>query len=257
MCFKKKTNPILPTERRALLFAINNYPGTANDLNGCLDDQDDIYSFLKINYPGFDIRSYRDSNVKAKTFLSELNNSIAVLRPSDILFLHYSGHGTQISDSSGDESDGYDEAIYLYDKPVVDDDIREALTKIPDGAMVMLAFDSCFSGTITRELKEKHKIKFMAYTKKPIMGFKNKKMTESEKNYICFSGCGEEQTSADAYIDGRYNGAFTYFFLKAFKPGITYQEWIDNIHRYLPGNGYDQAPELEGDKSLFNKIIFT
>ena len=33
-------------------------------------------------------------------------------------------------------------------------------------------------------------------------------------NHALFSGCRDNQTSADAYISGSYNGAFTYYFCK-------------------------------------------
>lgn len=33
-------------------------------------------------------------------------------------------------------------------------------------------------------------------------------------NHVLFSACRDNQTSADAYIGGSYNGAFTYYFCK-------------------------------------------
>jgi metacaspase-1 len=255
MCFKKST-PIIPAKKRALLFAINNYPGTQNDLNGCLNDEIDVEARLNKDFPGFDIRKFKDSQVTGSKFVGELTNAIRILRAGDLLFVHYSGHGTQVPDKNGDEADGYDEAIYLWDEPVVDDTIRAALAQIPAGAMVVLAFDSCFSGTITRD-PLCAKTKFMRYQGNPIMKTPNRKMTDNEIGYVVFSGCEEHQTSADAQIGGRYNGAFTYFWLASLKKGMTYQQWFDKLHTYLPGNGYDQAPTLEGDKNLFNNIVFT
>ncbi|MDO9111692.1 MAG: caspase family protein [Desulfatirhabdiaceae bacterium] len=33
-------------------------------------------------------------------------------------------------------------------------------------------------------------------------------------NHVLFSGCRDNQTSADVYISGAYNGAFTYYFCR-------------------------------------------
>jgi metacaspase-1 len=258
MCFKKKPpqpTPVTSAKKRALLFAINDYPGTQNDLNGCLNDETDVATMLVKNYPDFVISKFSDSQVTASRFLTEIGNAIAVLRSGDLLLVHYSGHGTQIPDTNSDETDGYDEAIYLYDQPVIDDMIRGIILKIPIGAMVVFAFDSCFSGTITRDICN-HKIKFMRWDGNLIMEHANRKMTDGEIGYVVFSGCGEHQTSADAFIGGRYNGAFTYYWLKSLKVGMTYQEWIAALSTYLPSQEYDQAPTLDGDKTLFNRTVF-
>jgi hypothetical protein len=41
------------------------------------------------------------------------------------------------------------------------------------------------------------------------------KSTPAATRAVLFAGCKADQTSADAYFDGRYSGAFTYYFLKA------------------------------------------
>ena len=81
-------------------------------------------------------------------------------------------------------------------------------------------------------------------------------MTGIEHGYLVFSGCEEWQTSADAMIGGRYNGALTYYWLGVLKKGMTYQEWITELKKKLPGNGYDQIPSLDGDVRLMNEKVF-
>jgi len=273
MCFKKiaswfnKPDPIPdpipdPTGKKkiALLFAINNYPGTQNDLNGCINDQVDVIKTLNSKFPGFDIRNYTDIIVTRSNFITVITEAIGELQAGDLLLVHYSGHGTQIIDEHGDEADGYDEAVYLYDGLVIDDDIGDSLKSIPDGATVVLMFDSCFSGTVTRKVNlEKNRFVPNPYiSRKTRQNLKKRtRFSKAEMKWIVFSGCGEQQTSADAYIDGRYNGAFTYYALKTLKPGITYKEWIEQINTYLPSGKYDQAPTLEGNELLFNQIVFT
>lgn len=274
MCFKKiaswfhKPDPVIdpipdpiPGQKRkiALLFAINDYPGSSNDLNGCINDQTDLIKKLSDDFPGFIIRSFMNQQVTRVTFINEIRTAIRSLIPGDVLLIHYSGHGTQVYDKDGDEEDGYDEAVYLYDGTVIDDDIGDSLQGIVDGATVVIALDSCFSGTATRA-PITNWFKISKYVQNPNLKKRRKKrirFQKSEMKWIVFSGCSEQQTSADAYINGRYNGAFTYYALKALSPGITYREWISKINSYLPNKDFDQIPTLEGQESLFDLVVFT
>lgn len=45
------------------------------------------------------------------------------------LFVQYSGHGTHTPDRNGDEADGQDEAMYLYDGALLDDELSVILAK--------------------------------------------------------------------------------------------------------------------------------
>ena len=90
---------------------------------------------------------------------------VAGTRPGDIVFFHFSGHGSQVPDDRshgpnlkvGDEFDGLDETLVPSDYVAQDDksnDIRddeiEALLAQLSGRHVVMTVDSCFSGTITR-----------------------------------------------------------------------------------------------------------
>lgn len=268
MCLRKlfpswfKPNPppiIIPTsigKRTALLFAINDYPGNANDLSGCLNDSRDMKQVLNALYPGFFIKSFSNALCTVANFISQVTVAIGCLEPGDFLVIHYSGHGSQSYDPHGDEADGYDEAICLYDGMVIDDDIRKALMAIPEGATVVLMMDSCFSGSITRHF---HPMLNRYYQNPdlPQRFIKRYRFAQDEMKWLVLSGCKENQTSADAFIEGEFHGAFTYYALKALVPGITYRQWIEKIHKYLPGGNYDQSPTLEGKEELFDKVIFT
>ena len=245
---------MLPASRRALLFAINKYGG-GNDLNGCINDQKDFIAKLNALFPGFDIRAWKDAEVTTGKFITELDNAINVLQSGDILFVHYSGHGTTVIDRSGDEEDGEDEALYLIGGVVSDDTIGKSLQMIPDGATVVLFFDSCFSGTITRAVKRS---RFMPNPETFGKVFMRKKRFADnvEMNHLVFSGCSENQTSADAYINGKYVGAASFFALYALRYGLTYKDWYAEIRKYLPSKDFDQIPTFEGPEYLSGKQAF-
>jgi hypothetical protein len=73
-------------------------------------------------------------------------------KAGDVVFIHYSGHGGRVRDTSGDEDDGYDETLIPLDfkksGQIVDDEIYERLVKkMPADVTVVCLMDSCHSGT--------------------------------------------------------------------------------------------------------------
>jgi hypothetical protein len=248
MCFKKwfKPDPITPVAKRALLFGINDYKSTENDLDGCLNDIDDTEK--KLTAMGFICSVFKDSQVTCSTLSGEIKAALLSMRPEDLLYIAYSGHGTQLR--SNHEADGYDEALYLYDGPFTDDRLMELQSLTPEGSIVVVKFDSCFSGGMA---KNPVKNRFYQMPGVPKMRKVVKRLGKSVSQWVVFAGCGEGQTSADAYINGRYNGAFTFYDLKCFGLGISFADEITKIKTHLPGHGFDQAPELLGKEALFTK----
>src|SRR3990167_6137769 len=131
--------------KKLLSFGINDYPESANDLRGCVFDTKNVSSTLGevtigkhgadtavmvskvFKEFGFDVRTILNSQATKKRFCDELSAMVLSAQKGDVIVIHYSGHGTQVSDKSGDESDGYDEALYLYDGPLIDDTINGKL----------------------------------------------------------------------------------------------------------------------------------
>ena len=250
MCWKKK--PIANVKRHGLLFACNNYPGSQNDLNGCINDQNDVIA--KFTPLGFTFDKFKDSEVTKSNFRNTIKNYVLGMTSGDILLIHYSGHGSQVWDKEGDEPDGYDETLYLYDGNFTDDEFNEVLSLIPEGAKVIIALDSCHSGTATKDLRRG---RFMPPEEMPKKKLNRRKKlgSSSEMNWNVFSGCRDNQTSADAYIDGRYNGAFTWAWLKSFSPEMTYKEWLNATVYALYKAKYEQVPTLEG--SFVDEKVFS
>jgi hypothetical protein len=262
------TDEFTPVSKRVVTHGINDYQGDDSDLRGCLNDQLNVVTSLAVKSPGFENRMYSDNSVTVNNFLYTIDKAIAALRPGDHLLIHYSGHGTQKYDRNGDEHDGYDEALYLYDGILIDDRIHELLIKIPEGAIVVVLLDSCFSGTATRASNPIYNKPRFKKTKGLFLRRRTRKrLFRSDENadkgfganelpWIVISGCGEQQTSSDAFINGNYNGAFTFYAMKALEPGMTYRTWFEKIRTYLPSSQYTQAPELEGRADLLDRKVF-
>ncbi len=79
-----------------------------------------------------------------------------------------------------------------------------------------------------------------------------------EMNHVLLSGCRNDQTSADAYINGRYNGAFSRFCIDELKrdarrPLLAVHA---SVLQNIKAGGYTQEPQLEGSQVNINLPIF-
>ncbi len=71
-----------------------------------------------------------------------------------VRLFHFSGHGTFVADTNGDEPDGQDECIVPFDYaaagPLIDDRLAELYAKFTPETHLLLIMDSCHSGTVDR-----------------------------------------------------------------------------------------------------------
>ncbi len=207
MCFRKIFGgnvPVAPVtgDKVLLSFAINDYVGSNNDLNGCLNDQLNIEKTLKTYWPEFEVKKFKDSEVTGKNF--ELQ-------------------------------------------------VSEALKQCWD--TVILVMDCCFSEDNTRGLYGV-KNRFVNPGIERVRVKKRLGVIEGMK-HIAFSACQDYQTAADAYIGGKYNGAFTYFACKSLKPEMTYKDWYMVTKTLLAESNFEQIPELQGNEDMLNKKVFS
>jgi len=218
--------------KNGLLVGIN-YKNTSNELNGCINDINNIRNFLvsKLEYNNFIVLT-DDTPIKPTrvNILKAIDMLVRSLKPGDEAWFHYSGHGTLQRDFNRDEESGLDSCIVPIDYNVsgiiTDDVIRQRLTqRVPIGVKLYVVLDACHSGTGCDNrykyddlsyLADKN-IKTLPKTYRPsewalrqtIREFK--RYTKTVGEIFCISGCQDEQTSADAFIkkDEQYGGALT------------------------------------------------
>eukprot|EP00741_Cyanophora_paradoxa_P011396 tig00020556_g11007.t1 len=93
-----------------------------------------------------------------RAIMGAIKNLIDSARSGDQLFFSFSGHGIQVPDYSGDEADGFDEALVPIDAfelaargedgYIVDDALHKALVgRLPPGVQLTVVMDCCHSGT--------------------------------------------------------------------------------------------------------------
>jgi hypothetical protein len=180
----------------------------------------------------------------------------------------FSGHGVQVAtrDKKG-ELDGLDECVCPSDfdwsdkRMIRDKDFYHIFGQIPEGVSAYWISDSCHSGDLQKEMplpdrKEKRIIppvdiqwRIDAAIEK---GLKN--IPKILPGIVLISGCRSDQTSADAFINGRYNGALTYYLLQELNKAnglhTPMPEVIRNVRGTLKENRFSQEPQLEGPEEL-------
>ena len=112
--------------KRAVLVGCN-YPGTDEELQGCVNDVWVMHKILVEKY-GFsenDIKVLIDTDDNYPkptgiTILRALEELIGQSKPGDVLFFHYSGHGVRLPVEPGDpDTTGFDECIVPCDMNLI------------------------------------------------------------------------------------------------------------------------------------------
>lgn len=274
--------------KKALLVGIN-YPGSANELRGCVNDANLINKVITEQYGFIDseIRMLLDNAATTAAMLESLEWLIADAMPGDVIYFHYSGHGSQMRDLNGDEADGLDEIICPVDlnwkdKVIKDDQLKEIFDRVPNGVNLTISLDCCNSGTGLDQTNQYQPSgdapadravalipkegRFLAPPEEiglleNKIGFKPRAVQRKvDATGLLLTGCQAHQTSADAYINGGYIGAFTYVLvdtLKSAKYNINYKDLIDQVNKQLADYGFTQRPELNGPEVLFGRDFLT
>jgi metacaspase-1 len=250
--------------KRTLLIGINQYPGHA--LQGCLNDVNDVANYL-VSAQGFaktDIQLLTDAGATTNAIRNAIESLMQGVAAGDTLLLHYSGHGTlfPVKDAQGNVTAihgaicpvdfDWSEAHVIFDA-----ELRDLLDQAPDGLEFIFVSDSCHSGGLTRGRFEprvysppKH---VQTAIKKAIQrGIEPQVLTVHDKCGL-ISGCTAEQESADAYIDGRYNGALTYYLLQSLNAGegkASLKSLVTDVCDRLSEDGYAQQPQLHGPDDI-------
>jgi hypothetical protein len=233
--------------KKALLVGIN-YVGTEDELYGCIHDAENIASrlvgFKTINM----LTDYTKVKPTKANIVSEFTKLVSGAVAGDCLLFTFSGHGSQVKDKNGDELDGKDEGLFTLDeKLIIDDELNLIIRqRLKSGVTLFVLTDCCHSGTIM-DLK----YNYIDYLENP-------RNAETGGNVIMISGCRDEQTSADAFINGKSQGAMSWAFLGNLKPQVTWRKLVENMCFSLKESGYTQIPKISSGKfiNLDSKFLF-
>ncbi|MFN7899599.1 MAG: caspase domain-containing protein [Synechococcaceae cyanobacterium] len=262
------------SSRRALCVGINqfqNYPGS--NLQGCVNDANQMIGVLKkfLGFTDADIKRLTDAQATKAAIMAELKAMVKGAQAGKYSYLVFSlsSHGTQIPDRHHDEPDNYDEAFCPTDLAakngqwdlnhiILDDELHDLFAQVPDNVLVEVYLDTCHSGTGLRllDLMPDRRPRYLAppsvqaaeRVQNLVPRGLQQRMTERvAKNVILWAACRANQTSSDAYIDGAYHGAFTYYWVKeitAANNKISRKDLLKKVNQDT-SKPYSQDAQLE------------
>ncbi|HRH41164.1 MAG TPA: caspase family protein [Pyrinomonadaceae bacterium] len=203
-----------------------------------------------------------------QSILNAFKDLTAKVQAGDIVYLHYSGHGSQVLDDNGDELDGLDETIVPSDyktrqdgsRNLRDDEIGKFLNelKAKNPANVTFVFDSCFSGTITRDGRqlvrgESYRGKIPKMKPNAVPDGSSGLLPKSSlgNNFVIISATRSDQTAKETDNDSNGKmGALTFSLVKALNeanPQTTYQDIFDRVQNLVSQRVEAQNPQIEGE----------
>jgi hypothetical protein len=138
------------------------YDGWSGDLIACENDATDMMAIAMAQ--GFDARKILTRNATRRALLDGIAHAAARVTAGDIFLLTFSGHGGYLDDQNGEEEDGQDETLCLYDGELIDDELYRAFGAFAAGVRILVVSDSCHSGTVVwfTELLDKGAIEALA-----------------------------------------------------------------------------------------------
>jgi metacaspase-1 len=275
--------------KRAFLVGINRYQIAGADLRGCVNDVKDLSAAL-VEFHGFkksDITVVTDLAASKKAMQAGIKALIRDSKKGDVALVHYSGHGSHVPDDNRDEADGRDEILCPtdldWDDPLRDDWLRAALDGVKAGVNLTVIMDCCHSGTNTREVLPPDAPVKQRYLPSPSTlkavesgrseprqvtselrtssraARKARDIVKAELPEVLITGCRDTQTSADAFINGKFNGALTFALVDAIRKGrgrLTYRQLHDRAAATLKTRKFEQVPQLEGRSERFDQPLF-
>lgn len=288
---------------RALLIGIDRYQSRLiADTDGCENDTTLLKEFLttKLKFRDVDVHILTNEDATVRKIRDAVRDwLIEGTQPGDRVFFAYSGHGTRVPDEpNGDEVlDHMDEALAVYDVepklPVVygspavavsgyitDDEVSRWVADL-HGRQVVMLFDSCHSGTISRgadggEERPSRFLRFKAeagahgtrdiYSPDYNTNPQSRDMGEATEGFlkqavngvVVISAAKADQEAFPIYLsNGRAQGALTYLFVEKQRDGVipvgslqsVLNEGIEELkraHLLSRGrNGQYQNPQVE------------
>jgi metacaspase-1 len=221
-------------------------------LTACEADANDMAAIAESL--GYETHKLLTAEATSSAILEELANAVTELEDGDIFLLTYSGHGGQVPDTNGDETDRMDETWVSFDRQIVDDELYAAFGTFAPGVRIFVLSDSCHSGTVLEVVLAAVQPGVVSASEAKAMppdvcarDYKERKAdydriqqqvkafdkTEIGASVLLISGCQDNQTSAD----GDRNGLFTEKLRQVWDDGAfkgSYKKFAKDIVAKMP-----------------------
>lgn len=271
-------------QKKAFLIGIGAYP-QGSGWKQLSSDNDMVYLQQALGLYGFSkhqVVLLQNEAATYKGIQQAMASFIAGVKPGDVIWLHFSGHGQQITDDNGDEADGYDESWVCYDAAASfnnvtyrgnnhlrDDEvnrwIKEMSAKAGPTGSILVTIDACHSGTATRSQRLGAARGVPTPFKIPKSGqgtLRNnfghtgeflEQPTHKAANVVVISASAPTQINYETIDDNAQGvGALSFALAKALTrlpQGSTYHDLYIRTKTMIQAENPGQLPHIEGDAS--------
>jgi len=248
---------------RALLVCIGDYPDGSGwkEISSARDKVILEDMLLRNGFRRSDINVLQDSNATVSAIKEALRKLSGECRKGDVVYVHFSCHGQQVTDLNGDEPDGWDEALIPYDaralyenagyhgqNHLLDDDINLFLSEISkavgDDGLVLFVSDACHSGDNDRDDEDREDPLMRGiYDRFVIPGntILTAAGTREENGWVRISACREYQNNYEIEVGNTTYGRLSYALSRLFCKGQSVGELVRSIEEM-----YDEFPVKSG-----------
>lgn len=251
--------------KRALVIGLGKQEDPSwGKING---DKDVAYIQKMLKKAGYnEIRTLMNEQATKTRIVTAFNSLTNRCRVGDVVYIHFSGHGQQVTDVNGDEkSDSLDESWIPYDaylsygekdrgeKHLIDDELNVLLTaiknKIGNQGKMLVVVDACHSGDSSRGDEDDDVVTRGVWNDFVIPHKKKGKSKKSPERWLTLSACMDFQLNQE--IKNPQVGKLTYALYKmAQKRKFDFRDietFMDQYRARLPQN-----PVLTGETTKYN-----
>ncbi|MEM8983722.1 MAG: caspase family protein [Pseudomonadota bacterium] len=269
-----------PADRYALLIGVAEYPNPSDNLPAVAGDIDRMNQVLleEYDFKPENIVILEDNEATRANIITAFSQHLGQAGQNGTALFYYSGHGTQLDGNVGltgpidPEEDGRDEALYVYDGELLDDEVGTLIDRLR-AEHIVVVFDSCFSGAATRDVFGKSKevsiesVRDAVGTPKAYLGTKAAKVAPQARTYayaefrnptrhVYLAASAEDQLS---WIgpDEMEGSVFTYYLARELRSaggGDSFENVMQRAaeptyQTVLDLYGEEQSPRAEGSRS--------
>ncbi|MBV8390732.1 MAG: caspase family protein, partial [Mucilaginibacter sp.] len=279
------SRPAYSQTKRALIFAIGNYPEESGWSWIASARDDSLIQKALRNQKFGDIKVIQDKGATINGIKNALNDLISRSNPGDIVVIHFSSHGEQVEDLNGNKPDGLEESIVSYEAkqpPYGSELTKQEIFKLREGYFrddvfgtyvdklrarlgkegdVIIFLDLCYAGTGTRGMARvrggrpplvspdfylhKHEI---TDENKPVLLLPNE---INMAPYVVIGAARANESDNEILDDTKQNiGPLSYAIGKVFAEldsGMTYRSLFARIQSVMNEKLPQQHPVLSGN----------
>ncbi|MDD2241143.1 MAG: caspase family protein [Kiritimatiellae bacterium] len=191
-----------------------------------------------------DVRLILNEQATRQHIIDTTYAACANLKAGDILYVKGSSHGGQQLNPA--EDDGKDEYFCAADGPLVDNDIWRLLCQVPPGVRVVLAFDTCNSGSMYRAHDYAAAVQSRVLSE-PVISCYYRNAETFRGSLLYIGGCADGQLSWGDATGGTLSKV-----MRATAPrASTYDHWCHLIRAAMPP---EQIPVITEVQQSFGHL---